>query len=199
VRKKCRREETDDDDFVDKDSDDEIEEEEEPSLFDNFGKALVPFKNKHVRFTEFHLINQSEAFFYNILLRHVPFRREEVDILSACKKSKTYLEECQVQGIFTCDEDLEDAIAQYSIRNLQSSDERARLCDLVLFKTRIDPSLFSLAEATIMASHPKRATSRWIPCLISCMAMRTELFNLMTSIFQTCNKCILMLTRQQLF
>lgn len=147
-RRVCREKEADDNEVFGDISDDESGEER-PLLFDNFGKALIPNKNKPVRFTDFHPINQSEAFFYNLLLQHVPFRREEVDILSACNKSNTYLEECQVRGILTCDEDLEDEIAKYSIRNLQSSDQRARLCDLVLSKTRVDPSLFSLADASI--------------------------------------------------
>lgn len=118
-----------------------------PLLSDNFGKSLVPIHGKPVRFTDFHPIHQVEAFFYNMLLQHITFRREEAELLSARNGSKTFFEECQIRGILTSEEDLEKAVAAYSERNLHNAEQRGQLTELVLSKTTIDPSLFSLASS----------------------------------------------------
>jgi hypothetical protein len=59
-----------------------------------------------VRFTDFNPAVNPEGFFYNLLLRKVPFRHEP-SLLSEDNASQTYYEECQRRALFTDMNDLE--------------------------------------------------------------------------------------------
>jgi hypothetical protein len=117
-------------------------------LQDCFGYFLVPLKGRPVRFTDFHPVHHTDGFFYDILLQHVPFRSDS-HLLSPKNATKTYFEECQLRGVITCDEDLEDCVSRYSMRNLHSHDQRMQLAELVLSKQRVDTSLFSQATIAV--------------------------------------------------
>ena len=49
-----------------------------------------------IRFSDYHPKNSSEAFFYQLLLRKVPFR-DEVQLMSEGNTSRSYLLECQLR------------------------------------------------------------------------------------------------------
>jgi hypothetical protein len=108
----------------------------------------VPLKGRPVRFTDFHPVHHTDGFFYNILLQHVSFRSDS-HLLSPKNTTKTYFEECQLRGVITCDEDLENCVSRYSMRNLHSHDQRMQLAELVLSKQRVDTSLFSQATTAV--------------------------------------------------
>jgi hypothetical protein len=54
-----------------------------------------------------------------------------------------------VKGIVTCDEDLDDLVSQYSIKNLHTHDQRMQLAERVLSKHGVDASLFSEASTIV--------------------------------------------------
>lgn len=84
------------------------------------GKMLsfIIYKNeKLVRFTEFHLIHNSEGFFYNVLLQKIPFC-DEKKLLSNCNIHQSYVYECQVQSLLPNLESLHNFLHQYATLNL---------------------------------------------------------------------------------
>lgn len=56
--------------------------------------------HKITRFTNFHPTHNLDAFFFNILIRTIPFINEN-DILSPTNSEKNYICECQDRGIIT--------------------------------------------------------------------------------------------------
>jgi hypothetical protein len=68
-------------------------------------RVYAPAKPRIVRFSDPNPATKPEAYFYDLLLEHVPFR-DESELLSASNKSRTYFEECKLRGIVSCLEDL---------------------------------------------------------------------------------------------
>jgi hypothetical protein len=70
----------------------------------SFGKDKLGFyiyeTQKITRVTDFHPIHNSEAFFFNVLLRTIPFRNEN-DLLFAMNIEKSYIRECHHRGIIS--------------------------------------------------------------------------------------------------
>ena len=76
------------------------------------GRNVYKLKKRAlVRFTDYHPVHQPEAFFYNVLLRHKPFRQElgrgPNGLLSPDNCNGSWMDECRLQKLVTCAEDLE--------------------------------------------------------------------------------------------
>lgn len=99
---------------------------------DAFG-GLVCRRSRLVRFTDFHPAHQSEAYFYNVLLRECPFD-QETDLLSLENTSGSYFQECILRSLVLSEDDLEDRIETYTARNLYSEEKRQQLVNLMLQK-----------------------------------------------------------------
>ncbi|KAL0038301.1 hypothetical protein WJX77_001290 [Trebouxia sp. C0004] len=95
---------------------------------DIFGNNHFALQNQKslVRFTDYHPVSQSEAFFFNILLQKVPFR-DENQLLSTENSSKTYFEECYLRRTMTSAEDLNLLLQHYADYHLQQDESRAQL------------------------------------------------------------------------
>lgn len=75
-----------------------------------------------VRFTEYDPAHQTEAFFFNVLLRKLAFRNES-QLISPENHTFSYFMECKLQGVVAEDEDLEMYINEYTQRNLLVSEQ----------------------------------------------------------------------------
>lgn len=82
-----------------------------------------------VRFSDYHPIKETEAYCYNLLLEHIPFRSEN-QLLSPCNTS--YYLECVHRGIISSHEDLHAHIESYSQRQLYDADEHGQLLNAML-------------------------------------------------------------------
>ena len=78
-----------------------------------------------IRFSDYHPKNSSEAFFYQLLLRKVPFR-DEVQLMSESNTSRSYLLECQLRldpdrpgfHILHDEDDLNEFVQEYCERHM---------------------------------------------------------------------------------
>jgi hypothetical protein len=86
-----------------------------------------------VRFTDFHPAHQMEAYFFNVLLQHCPFRSEAM-LLSPENISSSYFAECQLRGIINSTKDLKEHLEAYSRRNMIASEQRQQLLNKILQK-----------------------------------------------------------------
>jgi hypothetical protein len=98
--------------------------------YGNYVHRLPPQHHAVVRFTDFHPANHMEAYFYNILLQNVCFRSEH-ELLSAENTERSYFVECQLRGLVTCQEDVEEHLYLYSTRHLLEQVEHQRLLNLI--------------------------------------------------------------------
>lgn len=74
---------------------------------DTFGNHLYKRPDDQpIRFSVYDPAANTEAFFYNVLLRHVAFR-SEAELISAGYASRTYQEECWTRAIISDDADLQ--------------------------------------------------------------------------------------------
>ncbi len=65
-----------------------------------------------VRFSDYNPAADPEGYFYTLLLRHVPFRKEG-ELLSAANTSQTYFQECRLRGLVANTSDLEVHLQRY--------------------------------------------------------------------------------------
>lgn len=73
--------------------------------------------HKIARFTNFQLIHNSEALFYNVLICIIFFRNKN-DFFSATNIEKNYIRECQDRGIISKLDTIQEYLIQYAHRNL---------------------------------------------------------------------------------
>ncbi len=101
----------------------------------SFGKDKLGFHiyetHKITRFTDFHPIHNSEAFFFNVLLRTIPFRNEN-DLLSATNIKKSYIRECHNRGIISNVDNIQEYLLQYAHCNLIDTEKQSQLLEQLL-------------------------------------------------------------------
>ena len=91
-----------------------------------------------VGFSDFNpMSGDGEAFFYNVLLKTVPFH-DESSLISPGNVSKTYTEECRIRGHFRDEQDVIDLLADYSNFHLYSEDQCGKLLAKLLSKFPLD-------------------------------------------------------------
>ena len=56
--------------------------------------------HKITRFTDFHPTHNSEGFFFNVLIRTIPFRNKN-ELLSATNNEKSYVREYHTRGLIS--------------------------------------------------------------------------------------------------
>jgi hypothetical protein len=93
-----------------------------------------------VRFTDFNPHFQSEAFFYNVLLRHVAFRQENDLITALENENGTFFTECRVRGVINNVEDLQEAIEGYTRFHLYRREGLHEVLQKVLNENSLDES-----------------------------------------------------------
>ncbi len=86
-----------------------------------------------VRYTDFHPANHMEAYFYNVLLKQVPFRCEH-ELLSPANSDESYFTECQLRSLVTSQEDVEVHLHDYAARHMYEEVEQQRMLELMLQK-----------------------------------------------------------------
>jgi ATP-dependent exoDNAse (exonuclease V) alpha subunit len=101
--------------------------------YGNFVHALPPEQPAIVRFTDYHPANQMEAYFYNVLLQHVPFQSEQ-ELLSAANSDKSWFAECHLRDLISSQDDVEQHLHRYSARHLLERVETHRMLNLMLQK-----------------------------------------------------------------
>ena len=87
--------------------------------------------HKITRFTYFHPIHNSEAFFFNVLLRTIPFINEN-DLLSATNIEKSYIRECHNRGIISNVDIIQEYLLQYAHCNLIDTKKQSQLLEQLL-------------------------------------------------------------------
>eukprot|EP00882_Tetradesmus_deserticola_P001750 GHRQ01001880.1.p1 GENE.GHRQ01001880.1~~GHRQ01001880.1.p1 ORF type:complete len:1314 (+),score=134.67 GHRQ01001880.1:549-3944(+) len=122
-----------------------------------------------VRFTDYHPAYNVEGYCYNLLLSKLPFRNE-TELLSQGDGS-SYLHECIVRGIITCQDDLEGHIDDYTTKHLYSGDKlhllvaelRQRLpsCVLTLLGMQTDDCDPAVPESPSDTPLPTFSTQQW--------------------------------------
>lgn len=112
---------------------------------DVFGNNIFAYRDTErvVRFTDYHPVSQTEAFFFNLLLQKVPFR-SETDLLTPDNHSATYFEQCIRYGLVTTIEDIDALLQDYAQRHLQVDEQRDRLLIAMLQK---NPTLLPMLES----------------------------------------------------
>ena len=93
-----------------------------------------------VGFTDFNPINNSEGFFYLVLLRNIAFRDENT-LISNTNVSRTYIEECRIRGHFRSEEDVIDLLASYASFHLYGEHQCGKLLAKLMAKYPLDPPL----------------------------------------------------------
>jgi hypothetical protein len=90
------------------------------STYNIFGKdylGFIIYEKKLIRFTNFHLVYNSEAIFYNILLQKITFCNEK-NMFSENNIEKSYVRECQIREFLHNVESLQTYLIQYENQNL---------------------------------------------------------------------------------
>ncbi|GAX85376.1 hypothetical protein CEUSTIGMA_g12793.t1 [Chlamydomonas eustigma] len=107
-----------------------------------------------VRYTDPHPVHQTEAFFYNLLLRKVVFRKEE-ELLSWDNPDGTYYTECIIRGFVTDEDSLLDHLSMYMKRHMLTHAKFAAqlekllmLRDLSIPVVRLQPGEERVAAST---------------------------------------------------
>ena len=88
-----------------------------------------------IRFSDYHPKNSSEAFFYQLLLRKVPFR-DEVQLISESNTCRSYLLECQLRPdpdrpgfhILHDEDDLNEFVQDYCERHMYRYVRASAVC-----------------------------------------------------------------------
>ena len=83
------------------------------------------------RFTNFHPIHNSEAFFFNVLLCTIPFRNEN-DLLSTTNIENSNIRECHNRGIISNVDNIQEYLLQYAHRNLIDTEKQSQLLEQLL-------------------------------------------------------------------
>jgi hypothetical protein len=84
------------------------------------GRPLFACKLQYTAFSEPHPVEDTEHFFYNVLISRVPFR-DPAALFSPGNGSKSYLVECQLRGVLPDLDALEAMLTAYAERNLLSA------------------------------------------------------------------------------
>ena len=87
--------------------------------------------HKITRFTDFHPIHNSEAFFFNVLLRTIPLKNEN-DFLSATNIEQSFIRECHNREIISNIDNIQEYLLQYVHRNLINIEKQSQLLKQLL-------------------------------------------------------------------
>ena len=84
-----------------------------------------------MRFIDYNPMSSTEAFFYNILLQHIPFR-DESELISSPNTQQSYILECKLRGLIHDIKSLQHYIQEYSQWNLYNEHIYDQLIDKLL-------------------------------------------------------------------
>ena len=120
-------------------------------LFDFFvWKMTQPFI---IRFTGYHPVYQTEGFFYNVLLQNVVFRSEHT-LISPANRTKSYFEQCYLNGLVKTMDDVDALLQAYAKRHLQDHEQRERSKTLLLEKNESMEDILGSPNSAAEPSHP---------------------------------------------
>ena len=112
----------------------------------NFVHRYPDWKVQLVRFTDYHPAHNMEAFFYNVLLKHVAFHTE-ANLISADNVCGSYLLECYLRGLLQNEDDMLQFITVYCTDNLYTKETQQSLLNTMMstaigdFLTTPDPNV----------------------------------------------------------
>jgi hypothetical protein len=101
-----------------------------------FGKddlGFIIYENKKlIKFTNFHHVYNSEAFFYNTILQKNNFVINKIKFQNSIEKS--YVHECQIRGFLHNVELLQTYLIQYTNQNLFGNEKQTQLFQKKIIK-----------------------------------------------------------------
>jgi hypothetical protein len=117
-----------------------------------------------MRYTDYHPGHDSEGFFYNVLLQHIPFRSEE-ELLSPHNVERSYFVECFARGILQDDDDVDAYVDEYCQRHLYDEENRQHLTTLIQQQRANQPAVPDLlyGQDTAAADHAPSQPSQPLP------------------------------------
>ncbi len=95
---------------------------------DMAGKHVYRLRDRRlVRFTDYSPSSNSEGFFYQLLLSHVPFAIEADLITEGNNAEAPYMYECIIRGVFNTADELEHHVNEYARLHLYDAQYRVQL------------------------------------------------------------------------